>query len=79
MEKLERFLTILEVEGISMSELARQTGTTRQRWSDIKNQKVKIRLEDFEHLCDTFPQYEDWLYTGREHPSEGQIRPSKKS
>lgn len=78
MDKFDRFLNLLKIEGVSMAELAEKSGTKRHRWSDIKNHKAKIRMEDFEVLSQVFPEYEVWLMTGREYPDDGQISPMTK-
>lgn len=78
MKESERLKLILDVENITMKELAEKTGTKRLRWSHLKQEKAKLRAEDGEALKIMFPEYQVWFMTEIEIPEYGHLSPLTK-
>lgn len=76
--QLDRFRLLVEIEGIKMPWLEKETGIERKRWSNVKAGVVKISGEEIEKLGAIYPEYKMWLAYGDENPEYGQISPMTK-
>lgn len=74
---IDRFLLIVEVEGIKMPWLEGVTEISAARWHDVKKRKV-MRTSELDALNKIFPEYKVWLSTGLEIPESGHISPMTK-
>ncbi|MAD46504.1 MAG: hypothetical protein CMI02_03080 [Oceanospirillaceae bacterium] len=75
---LDRFLLLLEVEGVKLPWLEERTGIKRKRWATVKAGSVEMRAAETEALAKLWPEYGYWLATGEELPEAGQISPMTK-
>lgn len=66
---IDRFLLIVEIEGI--------TEISAARWHDIKKRKV-MRTSELDAFNKVFPEYSIWLATGIEILQEGHTSPLTK-
>jgi len=74
---VDRFLVLIEAEGVKMPWLATQTNVDAKRWHTIKQRKG-MRTSELEALIAIWPEYAYWLTTGAEAPEAGQISPATK-
>lgn len=58
-------------------EMEEKTGIDRDRWNNIRREKVvsKPRAEEVEAICKLWPEYALWISTGMTEPGYGQISP----
>lgn len=79
MEKaIDRFLLLLETEGVKFPWLEKHSGIGRTRWNSVKRRTVEMRASEIEVLAQLWPEYAYWLTTGKEIPEVGQISPMTK-
>lgn len=76
-ETVNRFLFLMENEGIKMPWLEERTGIEAQRWHTIKKRKV-MRTSELDAITALWPEYAYWLVSGQELPEAGQISPMTK-
>jgi hypothetical protein len=74
---IDRFLLIVEFEGIKMPWLEKETGIKSKRWHTVKQEKV-MRTSEVEAIQTLYPEYAVWLSTGIEIPEAGHISPMTK-
>ncbi len=74
---VDRFLALIEAEGIKMPWLEKETQIDATRWRSIKQRKV-MRTSEMEAIQTLFPEYAIWLSTGIEIPEEGHVSPMTK-
>ncbi len=79
MDLKERIKEIERVENLTREELARKIDITYTRLRNLVGGQTKFRMEDLEALSAVFPEYEYWIYTGKEIPEGGQISPMTKA
>jgi hypothetical protein len=77
-ESLDRFLLLVQLEGIKLPWLEAQTGVSSKRWSNVKYSSAEMRADELINLGKAFPEYAYWLITGKEIPEVGQISPMTK-
>lgn len=75
---LDRFLILLESEGVKLPWLEEETGIGRRRWGSVKAGTVEMRASEVEALSEIWPEYGYWISTGKEIPEAGQISPMTK-
>lgn len=78
MDIKDRIKEIERVENLTREELARKIGITYTRLRNLVGGQTKFRMDDLEALCTVFPEYEYWIYTGKEIPQVGLISPMTK-
>lgn len=78
MNEIERIKELLSTEKLKRKDLSKETGIAQDRWSDVINQRTKLRHEELEALGKLFPEYRIWLLTGEEFPEYGHISPMTK-
>lgn len=74
-----RIKEIEKVENLTREELARKIDITYTRLRNLVGGQTKFRMDDLEALCAVFPEYEYWIYTGKEILAAGQVSPSTKA
>jgi|TARA_B100001059_G_C17485249_1_gene403622 hypothetical protein len=75
---IDRFLLLIETEGVKFPWLERNTGIGSTRWNSVKRRTVEMRASEIEALAKLWPEYAYWLTTGKEIPEVGQISPITK-
>lgn len=75
MDVVDRIELLLKMQKFKKKDLPEQTGIPQSRWQRVFNRSVKTRHEDIEALCTLFPDYEYWLFTGKEIAEAGQKSP----
>lgn len=78
MHLIKRIKEIERAEGLSREELAMKCGLKYTRLRNVMGGQAEIRISDLAIIAHSFPEYEVWLFTGKEFVSEGQISPSTK-
>lgn len=78
MAYIERIKEIEQAEGLSREDLAMKCGIKYTRLRNVVGGQAEIRASDLATIASAFPEYEVWLFTGKEYPSEGQISPATK-
>lgn len=76
---IERIKAIEHAENLSREELAMRCGMKYTRLRNVVGGQAEIRASDLAQIAAAFPEYEVWLFTGKEYPNEGQISPMTKS
>ena len=71
---VDRFILLIELEGIKMPWLEERTGIEAKRWHTIKQRKV-MRTSELDAVTELWPEYAYWLVTGNEMPEAEQISP----
>lgn len=71
---VDRFILLIEIEGIKMPWLEERTGIDAKRWHTIKQRKI-MRTSELDAITELWPEYSYWLATGKELPEAGQISP----
>jgi transcriptional regulator with XRE-family HTH domain len=79
MDLKDRIKEIEKVEGLTREELARKIDITYTRLRNLVGGQTKFRMEDLEAISAIYPEYEYWIYTGKELPAGGQISPMTKA
>ena len=79
MELTERIKEIEKTEQLTREDLARKIGLTYTRLRNLVGGQTKFRMDDLEAIANKFPEYEYWIYTGKELPESGQISPMTKA
>lgn len=75
MDVVDRIELLLKLQSLKKKDLPDKTGIPQSRWQRVFNRSVKTRHEDVEAVSSLFPQYEYWLFTGKELPAAGQVSP----
>ncbi|MFC3115966.1 helix-turn-helix domain-containing protein [Cellvibrio fontiphilus] len=78
MSYIERIKEIEKAEGLSREELAMKCGMKYTRLRNVIGGQAEVRASDLAVIASAFPEYEVWLFTGKEYPNEGQISPITK-
>ncbi len=78
MDVRERIKNIEKTEKLSREDLAIKAGMKYTRLRNLVGGQTVFRMEDLEAIAKIFPEYEYWLYTGKEIPEAGQISPMTK-
>ena len=78
MEYIERIKEIEKYEQLSREDLAMKCGMKYTRLRNVVGGQAEIRASDLATIASAFPEYEVWLFTGKEYPEEGQISPITK-
>lgn len=78
MDVIDRVKLLKTLENQSYVELCKRSGIDSRRMGNLMARKAKIRHEDLVQLAKVFPEYEVWLFTGKEVPGAGQISPMTK-
>lgn len=73
-ETVNRFILLIDYEGIKMPWLEERTGIEAKRWHTIKQRKV-MRTSELDAITSLWPEYAYWLVTGKEISEAGQISP----
>lgn len=76
---IERIKEIESTEGLSREQLAMKCGMKYTRLRNVVGGQAEIRASDLATIASAFPEYEVWLFTGKEFPGEGQISPMTKA
>ena len=71
----ERLQEVVTYSGLSLAELARTTGMTRDRWANMLYHTTRVGDDHIEAAVKLWPQYAYWLTTGQTIPNAGQISP----
>lgn len=79
MSYIERIKEIEKAEGLSREELAMKCGMKYTRLRNVIGGQAEVRASDLAVIAAAFPEYEVWLFTGKEYPGEGQISPMTKA
>jgi transcriptional regulator with XRE-family HTH domain len=79
MDLKDRIKEIEKTQDLTREELARKMGITYTRLRNLVGGQTKFRMEDLEAISALFPEYEYWIYTGKELPESGQISPMTKN
>lgn len=78
MSYIDRIKEIEKTEGLSREELAMKCGMKYTRLRNVIGGQAEVRASDLAMIANAFPEYEVWLFTGKEFPKEGQISPMTK-
>lgn len=78
MNYVERIKEVEINELLSREELAMKCGMKYTRLRNVMAEQVEVRASDLAAIAKVFPEYEVWLFTGKEFPNEGQISPATK-
>ncbi len=78
MDYLERIELILSLENKNRKYLGENTDIGYNRWTTVMNKRGRLSVEELEAVANIWPEYEVWLFTGREFPESGQISPMTK-
>lgn len=78
MDEIERIKLLELHEGLTREELAMKCGMKYTRLRNVVGGQAEIRVSDLAQIATAFPEYEVWLFTGKEFASEGQISPMTK-
>lgn len=79
MDLKDRIKEIEQIESLTREELARKVDITYTRLRNLVGGQTKFRMEDLQAISTVFPEYEYWIYTGKEIPEAGQISPMTKA
>jgi transcriptional regulator with XRE-family HTH domain len=79
MSYIERIKEIEKAEDLSREELAMRCGMKYTRLRNVIGSQAEVRASDLAVIATALPEYEVWLFTGKEYPNEGQISPMTKS
>jgi hypothetical protein len=75
MDLQDRLNLLMEHTKLTPTELERETGIDRMRWSNIKRRSVRAGAPEIEAAGKLWPEYAYWLMTGAVIPEAGQISP----
>ncbi len=78
MKYIERIKEIEKAENLSREELAMKCGIKYTRLRNVVGGQAEVRASDLAGIAEAFPEYEVWLFTGKEYPQDGQISPATK-
>jgi len=78
MKYIERIKEIEKAENLSREELAMKCGIKYTRLRNVVGGQAEVRASDLAGIAEAFPEYEVWLFTGKEYPRGGQISPATK-
>lgn len=78
MNYIDRIKEIEKAESLSREELAMKCGMKYTRLRNVIGGQAEVRASDLAGIAEVFPEYEVWLFTGKEFPNEGQISPMTK-
>ncbi len=78
MNYIDRIREIEKAEGLSREELAMKCGMKYTRLRNVIGGQAEVRVSDLAAIAEALPEYEVWLFTGKEYPDEGQISPMTK-
>lgn len=78
MDYIERIKEIEITEGLGREELAIKSGLKYTRLRNVVGGQAELRASDLAAIANAFPEYEVWLFTGKEYPADGQISPITK-
>lgn len=78
MSYIERIKEIEKAESLSREELAMKCGIKYTRLRNVVGGQAEVRASDLAGIAEAFPEYEVWLFTGKEYPQDGQISPKTK-
>jgi|TARA_R100000027_G_scaffold55780_1_gene44954 hypothetical protein len=78
MDIRERIKKIGRTEGLGREALAKRCAMKYTRLRNIVGGQAEVRVSDIAQIALAFPEYEVWLFTGREYPQIGQISPEGK-
>jgi len=78
MRYIERIKEIEKAENLSREELAMKCGIKYTRLRNVVGGQAEVRASDLAGIAEAFPEYEVWLFTGKEYPQDGQISPATK-
>lgn len=78
MNVIDRVKLLKTLEGVTYSDIAGKAGIEKKRLENMVGRKAKVRHEDIEAIAQVYPQYEVWLFTGKEFAADGQISPMTK-
>jgi len=79
MDYIDRIKEIEKSENLSREDLAMKCGLKYTRLRNVVGGQAELRASDLATIASAFPEYEVWLFTGKEYPAEGQISPMTKS
>lgn len=79
MDLKDRIKEIERTEGLTREDLARKAGMKYTRLRNLVGGQTVFRMEDLEAISKIFPEYEYWLFCGKEIPEAGQISPMTKA
>lgn len=79
MDIRERIKAIEKAEGLTREDLANRIGLKYTRLRNLVGGQTIFRIEDIQAIASVFPEYEYWLFCGKEIPEAGQISPMTKS
>lgn len=78
MDLQNRIKELEKSEGLTREELALKAGLKYTRLRNVVGGQTLPRIEDLQAIAKVFPEYEYWIYTGKELPDCGQISPLSK-
>ncbi|MGN0922444.1 MAG: hypothetical protein ACI4NJ_12040 [Cellvibrio sp.] len=78
MDYIERIKLLEMHEGLTREELAMKCGMKYTRLRNVVGGQAEVRASDIALIATAFPEYEVWLFTGKEFASEGQLSPMTK-
>ena len=78
MELQERIKELEKCEGLTREDLAKKIGLKYTRLRNIVGGQTLPRIDDLEAIAKVFPEYEYWIFTGKELAEAGQISPLTK-
>jgi hypothetical protein len=75
MDLQDRLKSLIDHSELSPTDLEKQTGIDRMRWSNIKRRHVRAGAPEIEAAGKLWPEYAYWLITGLVQPEAGNISP----
>lgn len=78
MNYIDRIREIEKAEGLTREELAMKCGMKYTRLRNVIGGQAEVRVSDLAAIAEALPEYEVWLFTGKEYPEVGQISPKTK-
>lgn len=79
MDIKDRIKEIEREEKLTREDLAEKAEIKYTRLRNLVGGQTIFRMDDIEAIATVFPEYEYWLYTGKELPEAGQISPMTKA
>ncbi|WP_319379909.1 helix-turn-helix transcriptional regulator [Thiomicrorhabdus sp.] len=74
----KRLKEVRESTGMSQIDFAIHCGLKGQVITNLENGRQYPKFELIEKIAEKYPEYEDWILTGKEFPEAGQISPMTK-